>query len=115
MRGVARDGTRRMAPGTTKPSRPPELPAGTINTTDPDSRLVRTFGQKAIQGYNAQAAVNEEQILVACEVTVDSPDFGHLEPMVDATERELATVAESPAVVVADAGYWHKRQMEKHR
>jgi transposase len=112
-RGVARDGTRRMAPGTTKPYRPPELPAGTINTTDPDSRLVKTFGQKAIQGYNAQAAVNEEQILVACEVTVEAPDFGHLEPMVDATERELATVgAESPAVVVADAGYWHKRQME---
>jgi transposase len=112
-RGVARDGTRRMAPGTTKPYQPPELPAGTINTTDPDSRLVKTFGQKAIQGYNAQAAVNEEQILVACEVTVDSPDFGHLEPMVDAAERELATVgAESPAVVVADAGYWHKRQME---
>jgi transposase len=112
-RGVARDGTRRMAPGSTKPYRPPELPAGTINTTDPDSRLVKTFGQKAIQGYNAQATVNEHQILVAAEVTGDSPDFGHLEPMLDATERELATVgAEPPAVVVADAGYWHTRQME---
>jgi transposase len=112
-RGVARDGTRRMAPGSTKPYRPPQLPAGTINTTDPDSRLVKTFGQKALQGYNAQAAVNEHQIVVAAEVTVDSPDFGHLEPMVDATERELAAVgAESPGVVVADAGYWHTRQME---
>jgi hypothetical protein len=36
-RGVAADGTRRMAPGTTKPYRPPQSPAGTINTTDPDS------------------------------------------------------------------------------
>ena len=54
-RGVARDGTRRMAAGATKPYRPPELPPGTIETTDPDSRLVKTFGQKAIQGYNAQA------------------------------------------------------------
>jgi Transposase DDE domain len=112
-RGVAADGSRRMAPGTTKPYRPPELPAGTINTTDPDSRLVKTVGQRALQGYNAQAAVNEHQIIVAAEVTVDSPDFGHLEPMVDATQRELAIIgAESPAVVVADAGYWHKRQME---
>jgi transposase len=112
-RGIAADGTRRMAPGTTKPYRPPELPAGTINTTDPDSRLVKTFGQKAVQGYNAQAAVNEHQILVAAEVTVESPDFGHLEPMVAAVERELAAVgAESPGVVVADAGYWHTRQME---
>jgi transposase len=113
-RGVAADGSRRMAPGTTKPYRPPELPAGTINTTDPDSRLVTTVGRRALQGYNAQAAVNEHQIVVAAEVTVDSPDFGHLEPMVDATQRELAIIgAESPAVVVADAGYWHKRQMEK--
>jgi hypothetical protein len=113
-RGVAADGSRRMAPGTTKPYRPPESPAGTINTTDPDSRLVKTVGQRALQGYNAQAAVNEHQIVVAAEVTVDSPDFGHLEPMVDATQRELAIIgAESPAVVVADAGYWHKRQMEK--
>jgi transposase len=112
-RGVARDGTRRMAPGTTQPYRPPQLPAGEINTTDPDSRLVKTLGQKAIQGYNAQAAVNEHQILVASEVTVDSPDFGHLEPMVDATERELERAgAESPGMVIADAGYWHKRQME---
>jgi transposase len=112
-RGVAADGTRRMAPGTTKPYRPPQLPAGTINTTDPDSRLVKTVGQKAVQGYNAQAAVNEHQILVAAEVTVESPDFGHLEPMVDAAERELERAgAESPEVVIADAGYWHKRQME---
>jgi transposase len=112
-RGTARDGTRRMAPGSTKSYRPPELPAGTINTTDPDSRLVKTLGQKAIQGYNAQAAVNEQQIVVAAEVTLESPDFGHLEPMVDATERELAGAgAESPEVVIADAGYWHKRQLE---
>jgi transposase len=112
-RGVARDRTRRMAPGSGKPYRPPERPAGTINTTDPDSRLVKTVGQRAIQGYNAQAAVNEHQILVACEVTVDSPDFGHLEPMVDATQRELERAgAGLPEVVIADAGYWHKRQME---
>jgi transposase len=112
-RGVARAGTRRMAPGSGKPYLPPRLPAGTINTTDPDSRLVKTVGQKAIQGYNAQAAVNEQQILVACELTVESPDFGHLEPMVDATERELGWAgAGSPGVVIADAGYWHKRQME---
>jgi transposase len=113
-RGIAADGSRRMAPGTTKPYRPPESPAGAINTTDPDSRLVKTVGRQALQGYNAQAAVNEHQIVVAAEITVDSPDFGHLEPMVDATERELASVgAEPPEVVVADAGYWHKRQMEK--
>ena len=102
-----------MAPGTTKPYVAPALPEGQVNITDPDSRLMKTLGRFALQGYNAQAAVNEHQILVAAEVTVDSPDFGHLEPMVTAAERELRSVgAEKPEVIVADAGYWHKRQME---
>ncbi len=110
-RGVMKDGRRFGAPP--KPYRPPELPEGQINTTDPDSRVMKTFGRYALQGYNAQAAVNEHQILVAAEVTVDAPDFGHLEPIVDAAERELASVgADQPETVVADAGYWHKRQME---
>jgi hypothetical protein len=92
----------------------PELPPGKINTTDLDSRVVKTKGKPAKQGYNAQAAVNERQIVIAAEITVDSPDFGHLEPMVKATVRELehAGVSESPGVVVADPGYWHQRQME---
>ncbi len=112
-RGIAADGTRRMAPGSTKPYLAPELPQGQVNTTDPDSRVVKTLGQPGLQGYNAQAAVNEQQIVVAAEVTVDSPDFGHLEPMVEAAERELVSVgARPPEVVVADSGYWHKRQME---
>jgi hypothetical protein len=42
-------------------------------------------------------------------VTVDAPDFGHLEPLVEATTSELenAGVGESPETVVADPGYWH--------
>ena len=67
-----------------------------------------------MQGYNAQATVNEKQIVLAAEISVDSPDFGHLEPMVDATVAELqrAGVAEQPEVAVADAGYWHHEQMD---
>ena len=49
--------------------------------TDPDSRNVKT-PRGYMQGYNAQAVVNEQQIVIAAEVNVDSPDFGHLEPMV---------------------------------
>ena len=110
-RGRMRDGRRFSRPP--DPYEPPETPRGTINTTDPDSRIVKTAGQPAIQGYNAQATVNDKHIVIAAEVTVDSPDFGHLEPMVKATERELQTLgASSPQVVLADAGYWHKRQME---
>jgi transposase len=112
-RGIAADGLRRMAPGASKPYEPPETPAGKVNLTDPDSRLVKAM-RGWIQGYNAQAAVNEEQIVLAAEITIDSPDFGHLEPMVDATQAELekAGVRDTPKVALADAGYWHQKQME---
>jgi len=112
--GVAADGSRRMAPGMVKPFQLPEVPAGLINVTDPDSRVVRTQGQPGMQGYNAQLAVNDRQIIVAAEITTESPDFGHLEPMVRATQRELAELEVGDlAVVLADAGYWHRRQMQQ--
>ena len=84
-----------------------------MNLTDPDSRLLKAT-RGYIQGYNAQAAVNEEQIVIAAEVTVDPGDFGHLQPIVDAAQRELeqAGVSDTPAVLLADAGYWHQVQME---
>jgi hypothetical protein len=52
--------------------------------------------------------------VIAAEVTVDSPDFGHLQPMLDAAQSELqaAGVTETPGVLLADAGYWNKEQME---
>jgi transposase len=110
-RGVMKDGRRFGGPP--KPYQPPGTPAGKVNVTDPDSRLVKTMGGY-LQGYNAQAVTNENQIVIAAEVTVDSPDFGHLEPMVSAAQNELqaAGVSESPQVVVADAGYWHQAQMQ---
>jgi hypothetical protein len=82
-----RDGRRFGAPP--KPHQPPPIPAGKVNVTDPDSRNVKT-PRGYMQGYNAQAAVNERQIVVAAEINPDSLDFGHLEPMVDAARQELA-------------------------
>ena len=53
--------------------------------------------------------------MIAAELHADSPDFGHLEPMVAAAERELqaAGVQAAPKVVVADACYWHHEQMDE--
>ncbi len=66
------------------------------------------------QGYNVQAVVTEDQIVLAAEVSASSPDFGHLAPMVKATKRELQAigVTETPGVAVADSGYWNKQQMD---
>ena len=106
--------SRRSPGGPTNSWEPPVLPDGRINTTDPDSRLMRAQGT-TIQGYNAQAAVTADQIIVAAEVTLDPGDFTHLEPMVDATRSELGSVgiAALPEVIVADAGYWHTLQMNR--
>ena len=97
-----------------KPVTPPHEPDGVMNKTDPDSRMMRTKGQPTVQGYNAQAAVTRGQIIVAAEIAVESPDFGHLEPAVRAALRELedAGVTQRPEAVLADAGYWHTKQME---
>jgi len=96
-----------------KPYQSPQEPAGKINVTDPDSRNVKTT-RGWVQGYNAQAVVNENHIVIGAEVTVDSPDFGHLEPMIAAAERELEAIGitEKPGVALADAGYWHQVQMQ---
>ena len=100
-----------------KPYLAPELPAGQINVSDPDSRVMRTQGTPPRQAYNAQAAVNDRQIILAAEVTVDAADFGRLEPLLDVTLRQIQRlgITARPAVVLADAGYWHTAQMQRIR
>src|ERR1019366_4125073 len=112
-RGVDKRG-RALGGAGSKPYQPPATPAGKVNVTDPDSKNLKA-PRGYIQGYNAQAVVNENQIVIAAEINTGSADFGHLGPMVDAAQRELqaAGVDERPGVIVADAGYWHQPQIER--
>jgi Transposase DDE domain len=109
-----KNGRRLGAHSPSKPYQPPAAPEGKINLTDPDSRNVKT-PRGWLQGYNAQAVTTEDQIVIAAEVHVSSADFGQLEPMIASARGELARagVAESPEVVLADAGYWHHVQMQR--
>jgi transposase len=113
-RATARDRTGRVMRGNHKPYEPAELPEGVINLSDPDSRVMRTQGTPPRQAYNAQAAVNDKQIVLAAEVSISAPDFGHLKPMLDTTVAGLRQlgIVETPEVVLADAGYWHTAQMQ---
>jgi hypothetical protein len=97
-----------------KPYQPPASPQGEVNMTDPDARVMKAF-RGYVQGYNAQAAVNEQQIVLAAEITVDPGDFSHLGPMVSAAIGELqrAGVIDKPQAVVADAGYWNEQHMDQ--
>jgi hypothetical protein len=109
-----KNGRRLGAHSPPKPYQPPERPDGKINLSDLDSRNVKT-PRGWVQGYNAQAVTTADQIVIAAEVTVDSPDFGHLEPMVRAalSELDFAGITDTPETVLADAGYWHQVQMER--
>ena len=110
-RGVDKRGRKFGRPP--NPYTPPPAPAAKINTTDPDSRNVKT-PRGWVQGYNAQAVSTEGQIVIAAEVTNSSADFAQLGPTVDAAHRELraAGVEQKPEVVLADAGYWHQVQIQ---
>jgi len=74
---------------------PPDSPDGTVNLTDPDTQMM--MGHKQfIQGYNAQAVVTEDQIVLAAEISTRPGDFSHLKPMLAA----------------ADAGFWNEEHMD---
>jgi transposase len=78
-----------------------------VNTTDPDSRMLRARN-RFVQGYNAQVAVSADQIVVAAEVTNAANDTTMFAPMVTATEANLSA-GDRPVDVgayAADAGYW---------
>src|SRR3954447_26088244 len=112
--GRMKDGRRFSRPP--DPYTPPAIPQGQINVTDPDCHVVKgSRGRGFLQGYNAQAVAHEHQIVIAAEVMTVAPDFGHLEPMLDAAQRELAAagVTDVPRVLLGDAGYWHQQQMQR--
>jgi len=112
-RGFDKTG-RRLHHTNSKPYTPPASPAGKVNLTDPDSRLVR--GMRGwVQGYNAQAVCNEQHLILAAEVTNASGDFGQLGPMLAAAREELAAagITATPGLVLADAGFWHIEQMNE--
>jgi Transposase DDE domain len=110
--GRMKNGRRFGAPP--KPYQPPDSPPGVVNLTDPDSRLMK--GQRAfVQGYNAQAAVNEQQIVLAAEICTEPVDFSSLAPLLTATRRELdrAGITDPPGVVIADAGFWNEQHIDQ--
>lgn len=84
-----------------------------MNITDPDSGLLPRSGGGWVQGYNAQAAAVEGGIVIAAEVTANPADSTMLAAMVERIEdAAMGATGQQPAVVVADAGYWHSDVIE---
>ena len=85
------------------------------NLTDPDSRVMKAR-QGFVQGYNAQVAVSDDHLVVACAISTDNHDHSLLEPMIDAVDQELAGEETSRITeFLADAGYWKGEAVERLR
>jgi transposase len=82
-------------------------PGAVANTTDPDSRFLHTRNG-TVQGYNAQAVVTEDQVVVAAALTREANDLRQLGPMLGAVGHTLdaAGIQDRPRTLLADSGYW---------
>ena len=67
-------------------------PQAKANPTDPDSGIMKT-AKGWVQGYNAQAMVSEDQIIIAGALTQDANDVRQLGPMVTAALVNLEMVS----------------------
>jgi hypothetical protein len=84
------------------------------NITDPESRIMKTQAGY-VQGYNAQAVVTNEQIIVAADLTQEENDVNQLHPMLNKAKENVREIGieRRLRVGMADAGYWSDVNMEK--
>ncbi len=69
-----------------------------------------------LQGYNAQIAVSDDHLVVACDISTDTTDHALLEPMIDAVHRQLGTSTDATQTeFLAAAGYWKGEAVERLR
>ena len=61
-------------------------PDAVANVTDPDSEIMKTR-RGLVQGYNGQAVVTADQIIVAAELTTQANDVQQLQPMLNQQQR----------------------------
>ena len=98
--------------GKQPPTKPPAEavpePKDQINFTDPESRIMKASNKGWDQCGNAQAVANEDQIILAADVTDQANDKRQAVPMVDQTleNLEAAGVEQPIGAAVIDSGYY---------
>jgi transposase len=79
------------------------------NFTDPESRIMKS-GDGFVQGYNAQAAVEPELLLIVGQsVTEAVNDKKQLKPMVELIEQQSG---QRPEGILADSGYCSEENLK---
>jgi transposase len=82
------------------------------NLTDPDSHVMMSH-TGWVQGYNAQAAVDEGGVVLSARVTNEPCDVKQCQPMMAATRQELdaAGIAAEIGTMLFDAGYCSRENL----
>jgi transposase len=83
-------------------------PKAQYNFTDPESQIMKVSNKGWDQCLNAEVVVNEQQIIVAADVTEETNDKQQVQPMIEETQQNLvaAGVTEKVKEAVADAGFY---------
>lgn len=115
-RRQAEDDARRAAgetPRARKPVDPTPEPKAQRNFTDPESKIMKVSNKGFDQCGNAQIVCNEEQIILAADVTDQANDKRQVKPMVSQARENLtqAGVAETIGALNADSGYYSEENV----
>lgn len=79
------------------------------NTTDPDSRMMKTR-QGYVQGYNAQAAADpDSNLILAADITQEANDVHQFNPMLEQVKENTGLM---PTRAIGDAGYWSEHEIQ---
>ena len=98
----------------TNPDEAVPNPKAQRNFTDPETKIMKTSNKGFDQCGNAQAMANEQQIIIAADVTDQANDVRQTVPMMNQTITNLneAGVTENIKALTADAGYFSEDNME---
>jgi transposase len=113
-RREAKDEERRQAGETVRKRKPVDpAPKAQRNFTDPESKIMKVNNKGFDQCGNAQAVANEEQIIIAADVTPEANDKRQVVPMVEQSQENLqaAGVDEKIGAFDADTGYFSEENV----
>jgi transposase len=111
-RATTQQETRRRPVGRPPKPRKPTKNSLVANPTDPDSRVMKR--QYAyLQGYNAEAVVSEDRIVLAAAITQEPVDLHQLHPMLHEARANLvsAEISKRIGVALADSGYYSEANL----
>lgn len=84
------------------------------NFTDPESKIMKTSNKGFDQCGNAQIITNEDQVILAADVTSQANDVRQVEPMVEQLQSNVSAAELDGEVgdFIADAGYFSAANTE---